>query len=262
MNIYSAFLFSGNHNFIKSTESDNERDTLSRTKKGPRISCPIDPSHTIYSTNLQKHILVCAATTKTMKMKSKPYYIENCNADQSSATRQPPPIDSGTTFDLLISKINLAYQNMVDREGLCTHVESKQQLPPPPSPDTDAQPIDFEAVAENIRIKLRSNGVNSLESASNDEPLSAYWRLRHVEQDVALVKELISRGIVDTKSSSNSSKLLLPISLSLFPTIFLILNYSFPRSWCRQGLAGAGSRGYSAQRTIRLFGESRKSQEN
>ena len=56
------------------------------------------------------------------------------------------------------------------RDSYATHVqtEMKQQLPPPPPRDTDAQPIDFEAAAENIRLQLRSNGIHRSESASND----------------------------------------------------------------------------------------------
>ena len=213
-------MFLGNHNYFKTTDSESNRNEqehiIAPTKKGSRIPCPIDPSHTIYSANLQKHILVCAATAKIIKMKGKPYYVENCNVDSFLATKESSqiaivsnPIEIGSTFDLLISKINFAYQNMMDRKDLHTEINDNQQPPPPPpsSNDGGTQPADFETVAENIRLKLRSNGIsNSDSSSSSEDPLSAYWRLRHVEQDVALVKELMTRNILQTNSSCDSGK--------------------------------------------------------
>lgn len=230
------------------------------------MSCPVDPSHTIYSANLQKHILVCAATTKIIKMKTKPYYIENCNADLSTSevTQQiatvSNPIENGstttTTTNLLISKINLAYQNMMDKRDILAQGGCKQQFSFPLSNDGDTQSTDFEAVAENIRCKLRSNGISNSESSSSDEPLSAYWRLRHVEQDVALVKELLSRNILRPNSSCDSGRLILSLilrSLHWFTNILRYdTNHSVRRSWCWQGLARTSCGCYAADRAICL----------
>ena len=225
----------GNHKFYKCAESEsisdnksNVQDTLSRIvsakKKGSRISCPVDPSHTIYSANLQKHILVCAATTKIIKMKTKPYYMENCNADLLSTTEVSNPIENGSTTTFLISKINLAYQNMMDKRDLLRQGDVKQKTSLPLSHDGDTQSTDFEAVAENIRCKLRSNGISNSESSSSEEILSAYWRLRHVEQDVALVKELVSRNILQTNSSCDSGRLILSL-IEVFIGLPIALRY-------------------------------------
>jgi len=44
-----------------------------------RIPCPVDPSHTIYETNLKKHLLICPKAKEAREERQKNYYQHNIN---------------------------------------------------------------------------------------------------------------------------------------------------------------------------------------
>jgi len=48
-------------------------------KKGKRIPCPIDPSHEVYESRLEKHLKVCPAATRRQDDVALPYYREKIN---------------------------------------------------------------------------------------------------------------------------------------------------------------------------------------
>lgn len=48
-------------------------------KKGRRIPCPIDPSHEIYESRLEKHIKICPAARRKVNDASLPYYRDSVN---------------------------------------------------------------------------------------------------------------------------------------------------------------------------------------
>jgi len=55
------------------------RDGKRRRKKGRRIPCPIDPSHTIYESQLKKHVRKCPKATIDREERSKVYYRRDIN---------------------------------------------------------------------------------------------------------------------------------------------------------------------------------------
>ena len=55
-----------------------------RTQGATRIPCPIDPSHTIWSNAVEKHILVCPKARELKQYKSLPYYRPNINCGRST----------------------------------------------------------------------------------------------------------------------------------------------------------------------------------
>lgn len=48
-------------------------------EKGKRIPCPIDPSHEVYESRLQKHLKICPAATRKQDDVALPYYKEKIN---------------------------------------------------------------------------------------------------------------------------------------------------------------------------------------
>ena len=51
---------------------------MSTSKRGDRIPCPIDPSHTVWSLQLNAHLKICNVVTANQQLVQQPYYSEVC----------------------------------------------------------------------------------------------------------------------------------------------------------------------------------------
>ena len=74
--LYDAGMASPNNSGIASKGSDSEKRM---GKKGKRIPCPIDPSHEVYESRLEKHLSVCPAATRKQDDVALPFYREKIN---------------------------------------------------------------------------------------------------------------------------------------------------------------------------------------
>eukprot|EP00639_Heterosigma_akashiwo_P023376 CAMPEP_0206403504 /NCGR_PEP_ID=MMETSP0294-20121207/27729_1 /ASSEMBLY_ACC=CAM_ASM_000327 /TAXON_ID=39354 /ORGANISM="Heterosigma akashiwo, Strain CCMP2393" /LENGTH=97 /DNA_ID=CAMNT_0053861057 /DNA_START=111 /DNA_END=400 /DNA_ORIENTATION=+ len=66
-------------------------DDTQENRKGQRVACPVDPSHTVYQQYLQAHIAICNKTKYEEEQKLLPYYRENANSGGHGALS--PEID-------------------------------------------------------------------------------------------------------------------------------------------------------------------------
>jgi tRNA:m4X modification enzyme len=76
--------YCGNHMYGPSKRSQIDTPTdvgIKPTKKqrGNRIPCPVDPSHYIFESSLQKHVLVCPAAKQEQDVASQKYYLKDVN---------------------------------------------------------------------------------------------------------------------------------------------------------------------------------------
>lgn len=98
---------------------------------------------------------------------------------------------------LLIEKINSSYRKILELENQAS--------------DEVIHAVENEKISETIRSVLSCTS-GKADNGATLEPLSAYWRLRHVEQDVLLVKQMHSRNII---SDPNGGLILILINFSL-----------------------------------------------
>ena len=75
-------IYCGNHFHLYETQSGciviNDEEQKKKIKR-KRIPCPLDPSHWIYQSNLQKHLLICPKRTQQTMEQKQPYYRHNIN---------------------------------------------------------------------------------------------------------------------------------------------------------------------------------------
>ena len=73
-------IYCGNHVHLYGVGAAADGDKVEgKGKKGKRIPCPIDPSHEVYESRLEKHLKVCPAATRKLNDAALPYYQENVN---------------------------------------------------------------------------------------------------------------------------------------------------------------------------------------
>ena len=75
-----------------------------------RIPCPLDPSHTVRSSDLEKHLKICNETKKKDITESDPFYLKGCNSGNRDAQPEQPQPQQLTqqqaiTFAILVMKL-------------------------------------------------------------------------------------------------------------------------------------------------------------
>lgn len=91
-------LYCGNHCPVDEEDEDNIR-----------IPCPIDPTHTITKSSLNKHIQICQRKTENDELKTHPYYSENLNCGKEIEQEKEKITYTPSDIITLISKINTLY---------------------------------------------------------------------------------------------------------------------------------------------------------
>lgn len=106
--------FCGEH-IPNADESSHESSYISEAKRTKRIPCPLDPKHTVYAWNVEKHLKICNAKAKDL-----PEYISRgvnnggpVNASENSVPSIKLADVDPAAMDDLIAKINKLYDDHV-----------------------------------------------------------------------------------------------------------------------------------------------------
>ena len=100
------------HTFLQvGVDGCKSSDTVRR-----RVPCPLDPSHTVFEDNLQKHLKKCNAAKKPKPL----CYCEHVNAglmdyDPSEEESLPLSAFSNERIEQLVKKVEVAYQGIRKR---------------------------------------------------------------------------------------------------------------------------------------------------
>ncbi|KAI6645765.1 tRNA:m(4)X modification enzyme TRM13-like [Oopsacas minuta] len=96
-----------------------------------RIPCPLDPKHTVYPANLDKHILKCNARPKPHPI----YYVDGVNSGLTGTVPCPEDTCNLAAFPedyilKLIHRVEIAYESFVKSINDCyiTHLSMKAEL--------------------------------------------------------------------------------------------------------------------------------------
>ncbi|EER07480.1 hypothetical protein, conserved [Perkinsus marinus ATCC 50983] len=97
--VHCDFWVAAKHRYCKfqpakgSTKCSVHQDDAEGDKK--RVPCPIDPNHTVYERNLEKHIAVCSKTKDNDFIKRQPLYDEGYNIPEG---KRPDPTLDGVSI--------------------------------------------------------------------------------------------------------------------------------------------------------------------
>ena len=164
-------------------EDDGGLDTTSKRQSShvsiARMPCPIDPTHTIYCHDLERHLKICNTKTREEAVKTKAYYCMDCNAgneaqnkfipQKSSSSSSLPSLSyEGVDVDALIAKIQACFDGPV-----------RQQI----IEDTPAETVTSTTVTKDILAVVAGTQ-------------TAFDRLKHAKQDAALVNRMIEANLV------------------------------------------------------------------
>jgi len=139
-----------------------------------RIPCPLDGSHTVFKKSLESHLKICNATKQQQQLASLPYFKENCNGGNIRSTEE---IDDCTVdMEELLKKIDKAY-------------ECIQSFIP-----TTPNHIPCSPIFDEVHTKIR-------QTIGKDQ--SSFKQVRHTEQDMALVDQLMSFNLLSTNHNED-----------------------------------------------------------
>ncbi|MEQ2309238.1 hypothetical protein AMECASPLE_036550, partial [Ameca splendens] len=131
-----------------------------------RISCPLDPKHTVSEDNLEKHLKKCNS-----REKPKPgYYVENINAGQADKDQKLQQVTlcerSRAELEALVEKLKTAV------EGLQGDVEDRT-LSHPILQEELLNPMNGDSAHKHLKQQVRTNthpGISHTDQRS-DEPI-------------------------------------------------------------------------------------------
>lgn len=156
-----------------------------KSKLETRVPCPLDPSHTVYERDLQRHLKVCNAKKYQQEIEQLPCYRENCNSGPRSAEVVSGESSNDKDFvERLLKKIDAMWSDVV--------------LQPLPAKNREGGD-DLVWVEERIRAVLGR-------SLTDDKDRSSFKHWKHIEQDIAIVKQLLRYSLLTAHSDSESSE--------------------------------------------------------
>lgn len=159
------------------TVTRSSRRALKKAGRGPRIPCPLDPSHNIYRNNLESHLKICNESKKSTLYSSWPYYCQNCNGGESAIDSDLSTI---VNVDALVDKLQRIYDSI--------------ECNLPQSVEEDSQCLEssqITAIDEQIRSEI-----------GKDQ--TSFEQLRHVEQDIKIVHHMIAANLLQVQDASSA----------------------------------------------------------
>lgn len=141
-----------------------------------RITCPLEPTHTVYKSNLSSHLKICTATSRNKELEALPYFRYNCNTFQDIYCQDISSNKSQVNPDELLIKIKNIYNNLI----------KNQLLEPLIDENMDSNRDD------DIFKKVCGDKV-------------AFDKTRHVIQDIEIIHQMSAFGILSYANESNSN---------------------------------------------------------
>ncbi|KAG2488324.1 hypothetical protein HYH03_013174 [Edaphochlamys debaryana] len=84
--------FCGNHLAFGASASDEGAAAL-MARKGVRVPCPLDPSHTVLEAELEQHVASkCPTLRLVQRERAQPHFLEDVNAGSDTEPDLPPPL--------------------------------------------------------------------------------------------------------------------------------------------------------------------------
>lgn len=154
-----------------------------------RIPCPLDPSHSVYSHQLEKHLKICNYRKIEDSMSSELFYRKDCNSGPycsncSHEAASGGDADNVSSVDVfkLVEKINTTFESIVSAELM-----PSASLGPTPQ------------LASNIQQALGADQ-------------SSFKRTRHIEQDTLLVRQMIAKGLISYTEEQEENNAIVAVS--------------------------------------------------
>merc|ERR1719410_490294 len=100
---------------IKIDDKKCNQDKYIKQHRGRRIPCPIDPSHSIYESNLKRHVKICPRAKELKKERNSPFYSFNVNRGGHGTTNE---ISNQIDIQFFLSNIFQVYfQLFIERSS-------------------------------------------------------------------------------------------------------------------------------------------------
>jgi tRNA:m4X modification enzyme len=189
------------HAMEDSSGNDNERNS-----ERLRVPCPIDPSHSIYQDQIEKHKLICPRTKQLQREQSQVYYKQNLNRGGCGRHEQLPSrgvaAAMGEEEDMLQS--NLAARTL----------QIYQQLfPIPNNSENDADHSKGFSPIESITYEQIYNSILQKDTADTQDAISLYQSfnnqgiksggMKHVMQQASIISTV--KNLLCTKNYNNTN---------------------------------------------------------
>lgn len=166
-------LYCGNH---------RPKDEVPEEKKEllERIPCPVDPSHTIYRSNLEKHVVKCNKAAEIKRTQEKSYYCLDCNSGKDAPWVDSVSLDfddfTRIDVDLLAEKVKNCF-------------------------DTDVVIDNYDPSVLNVEDDEVSKKVYEELSTGN----TTFHSVKHLQQNLEIIKvmrtfNILSNNIPEEKS--------------------------------------------------------------
>lgn len=201
-------------NCSSSRNTDNDGDNNKRV----RISCPIDPSHSIYQDQIEKHKPICPRTTQIQREQSQVYYQSNINRGGHGRHQTP----SSSTVDAADTIPQIEVEEDVLHAKLAIRVlQIYQQLFPIPNnnnycSDEGAIPIEsitYEQIYNSIHPLQMNNNNNSIaeDAAALYQSFTDHGiksgGMKHVLQQSSIISSV--RDLLDSNNSNSKNNIMI-----------------------------------------------------
>jgi tRNA:m4X modification enzyme len=219
-------------------------------ERGKRIPCPVDPSHCIFESSLQKHVLVCPAAKHEQDVASQEYYSKDVNRGGSGEI-SAGSVDTMTNGEMSKQHHDLA---MAVLRVFChifrsnendnnIHIESVDQMRNLTEqdiynsiPEVDLSYVEEKMSKESVEDEEQTQAVGQLSKAIKRHRIKAGGP-RHVHQIASILGHMRQTGLLDTDAT---------ISMTMN-----VVEMGAGRGML--GLVVAGSAAAAAASNVRLF---------
>jgi tRNA:m4X modification enzyme len=162
--------------------------TQEKEKEDLRIPCPLDPSHTVYAPKLQNHLKICNAEKKKQFFEAQSFYKVDCNKGTGILPESDESIAYDNTPELFVRDLLLKINLMFEKVTLCSLKKNHEK-----TIEDQSDPV-----ALNIRNIL-----------GKKQTSFKHWK--HIEQDICIVKRLLSNTLLSVVSESHELTNSIPI---------------------------------------------------
>lgn len=130
-----------------------------------RVPCPLDPNHTVYEFELEKHLKICNVKRMQQELAGRGYYCQDCNTPANKPTLHG---QDEVNPEELLAKIKACYHSTV-------------------SPELTEGPSELE---ETVKAAV-------MEAVAGES--TAFSKVRHGLQDALLAQKMVTSGVLSAE---------------------------------------------------------------